>query len=665
MTWIFQRLNIISAGTDNNEFIDEKSDVCIKFNAHGNWDVNRAWAGMVPDKLSANDLNTTDDAALFTMAMGELAAWTHDLPINKCRKILRESSGFIERESFFQRIGELATTHYPRTEPNLEAQGLAQSANNCAWNAESFQFASQCSDQPHTFNCLWRYGLSLGMCIAAPLDFKAFGRWLSQQTDSAIICPSLRLVEDFYHADDNTLLGLLGSGHHFLQLIGIATANASQYVGHDVKWRRSLERSIELAEQAGISCEDVIWTAFERIQEIQRGAKSAKRQAEDRKTHAPADVDRILALESSCASLQSQLGREMEVLAKHWPLEGISEDKAKNLLALQRGQLTLALNVAEMVRPESRQSLLKMIVAEFHSQSAIFEPLNDVEPYSEPYAWREKMPQAARAFALMHERNDVGRKLGSLAQPNDQLLFPLACQPYLMHRRHNCWTHVFGKLGLLYLYALEVAYESERLAAPPGGAFLAEYAAKQALELFKHYQSDDGFSKIFCDLSRRCADYLNSDDNTKMITEQQSLIKHPTGYVLAKLFLLSSSTELFVDNYEFAMRSLRRYDSPPEDPHSVNSAANNYINVIDRLLTISTKANTRAHTQTVLDHWDRAFANWKTYLGPEWATIPHTVARALAGDLEAYCWIVHDNSFKNSTSKIYCDALFAEQTHSS
>lgn len=665
MTWLFQRLNIISTGTDKNEFADEKSGVCIKCDEHGNWDINRTWASMLPDKLSASDLNTTGNAALFTMAMGELAAWTHNFPTDKCREILRECSGFIEHEPFFQKIGELATAHYPKTEPSLEAQALAQSANNCRWNAESFQFASRCSDQPHTFNSLRRYGLSLGMTIAAPLDFRAFGQWLSQQTDSAIICPSLRLVEDLYHADDNTTVGLLESGHCFLQLIGIATINASQYVGPDIKWRHPLERSLELAKQAGISCEDVVWTAFERIENIQRGAESAKRQAEDRKTHEPADVDKILALESSCASLQSQLLREMEVLAQHWPPKGISEDKAKSLITLQRGQLTLALRFAEMLNHESRISLLKVIVADFHSQSAIFEPLNDAEPYSEPYAWRERLPQAARAFALLHEGGDVGRKLGPLAQPNDQLLFPLACQPYLMHRRHNCWTHVFGKLGLLYLYALEVAYESERLAATPGGAFLAEYAAKQALELFKHYQSEDGFSKIFCDLSRMCADYLNSDGNTKMLAEQQSLIKHPTGYVLAKLFLLSSSTELFVDNCEFAMRSLRRFDSPPEDPHSVNSAANNYMNVIDRLLTISTKANTRARTQTVLDHWDRAFANWKTYFGPEWATIPHMVARALAGDLEAYCWIVHDNSFKNSTSKIYCDALFAEQTYSS
>lgn len=665
MTWIFQRLNLISAGTDNNEFIDEKSNVCIKYNEHGNWDVNRTWAGMVPDKLSASDLNTTDNAALFTMAMGELAAWTHDFPINKCRKILRESSGFIEREPFFQRIGELATTHYPRTEPTLEAQGIAQTANNCGWNAESFQFASQCSDQPHRFNCLWRYGLALGMCIAAPLDFKSFGRWLSRQTDSAIICPSLRLVEDFYHADDNTLLGLLGSGHHFLQLMGIATTNASQYVGHDIKWRHSLERSIELAEQAGISCEDVVWTAFERIQEIQRGAENAKRQAEDRKTHAPADGDKILALESSYTSLQSQLGREMEVLAQHWPIEGISEDKAKSLLALQRGQLTPALNVAEMVRPESRQSLLKMIVAEFHSQSAIFEPLNDAQPYSEPYAWRERLPQAARAFALMHERGDVGRKLGSLAEPNDRLLFPLACQPYLMHRRHNYWTHVFGKLGLLYLYAMEVAYESERLASTTGGAYLAKHAAKQALELFKHYQGGGLFSPIFDDLSHKCADYLNADGKAKMLMEQEALIRHPTGYKISKLYLLTGNQELFYCNVDLAMDLLKLFDYPQHHKLSVQAVFTNYIDITDRMLTISAKTKDTNITKKILDQWDAAFKQWEKFVGPKWEAVPHRVARALSGDSEAYMWLHNDHCLKNSTSKLYCDTLYTERAGSS
>jgi len=450
-------------------------------------------------------LDTTEDAAMFTMTMGELAALHNSFPIHQCRDILSKCPGFLDHDAVFQIIGELAATHYPRAETNLESQGLAQSVNNCGWNAESFQFAHSFSDQPHTFNNLWRYGLALGMCIAAPLDFRAFGQWLFRQTDSAIICPSLRLIEDFYHADDNTTLELLKSGHPFLQLIGIATINASQYVGHDIKWRHPLERSIELAEQAGISREDVVWTAFDRIEDVQRSAERAKRQVDDHRTHAPADADRALALESSCASLQSQLVREMEVLAQHWPLEGISEDKAKSLLKLQRGQLTLALSVAEMLRPESRKSLLKVIVAEFHSQSAIFEPPNDTTPYSEPYAWRERLPQAARAFALLHEGNDVGRKLGSLAESNDQLLFPLACQPYLSHRRHNCWTHVFGKLGLLYLYAVEVAYESERLDATDGSEFLAEYVTKQALELLKHYQGGGWFSTAFGSLSRRCA----------------------------------------------------------------------------------------------------------------------------------------------------------------
>ena len=662
MTWLFQRLNINSNNTDKNEFADEDYNICIKYNEHGSWEVNRTWAGMAPDKLSASDLNTTEDAALFTMAMGELAARTRDLPIDKCRGILRNCSGFIEHEPFFQMVGELAAAHYPKTEPNLEAQGLAQSANSCGWNAESFQLASRCSDQPHTFNCLWHDGLALGMGIAAPLDFRAFGQWLSQQTDAAIICPSLWLIGNRYHADDSTTLGLLESGHCFLQLIGIVTINASQHVGHDIKWRYPLERAIELAVQAGISCEDVAWTAFDRIEDIQRGTESAKRQANDHKKRVPADADSILALESSCASLQSQLDREMDILARFWPSEGISDDKAKSLLKLQRGQLALALSVAEMVRPESRQSLLKVIVAEFHSQSAIFEPPNDTTPYSKPYAWKERLPQAARAFALLHEGGDVGRKLGSLAASNEQLLFPLACQPYLMHRRHNCWTHVFGKLGLLYLYVFEVAYESEQLDSTPGGSFLAEHVTKQALELFKHYQGGGLFSPIFDDLSRRCADYLNANGETKMLMEQQALIKHHTGYVISKLYLLSSSTELFAENEVITMRLLSLFDSPPEDTNSVHSALNNYMNIIDRLLTLSTRADTPALTKTILDQWDRSFAKWETYFGPEWATIPHTVARALAGDQEAYSWIVHDNSFKNSTSKLYCDTLSAERS---
>lgn len=50
---------------------------------------------------------------------------------------------------------------------------------------------------------------------------------------------------------------------------------------------------------------------------------------------------------------------------------------------------------------------------------------------------------------------------------------------------------------------------------------------------------------------------------------------------------------------------------------------------------------------------------------PQWANTPHKIAHALAGDPDAYQWISHVNSFKNSASKLFCDNLFAERAGSS
>jgi len=209
------------------------------------WKADDDWIQSLPSCISTEtNLGTAEDVANFIMAMGEISARCHGFPTQECQTKLSQSKGFTDTSQVFNLIGKLSTTHYPPAELSLEDLGTVEWVNSCQWDYESYRSVSWLVDHPRRFRIHNRWGLALGVRLAAELDFKSFGAWLAQQTDASIVCPVLYPFSEFgFGGNAERALNLLSSGHAFLELVGASSLHFYQHELSGPKWKTALPRA--------------------------------------------------------------------------------------------------------------------------------------------------------------------------------------------------------------------------------------------------------------------------------------------------------------------------------------------------------------------------------------------------------------------------------------
>ena len=655
MAWLLRRLHSEDALTDDQLFDSAANQGWLTWQTHGFWSVDAAWAKSLPsDRAIIEHISTVDDAAYFAMSMGELSSGVNDFPLDECRKVLSESPGFQKSGAVFQRMGELAKESYPPVECDLDTLGISQFINSCRLDYNSFQGVSSCTDRPSSISTLRRYGLSKGMLIAALLDLKAFGLWLSEQNDPAVICPSTSQFPIlFYIADQPVVVGLLGSGHPFLQLIGVMALHAYRDQDTTWDWHYPLKQAFAIIDESGITREDFVWTVFSRLEELERIGGRAKEIAEDQAKQGPDLAERTNESYKRWKNLVASFEDDMAILVTHYPKNGISEQHAGFILGVTRGQLDLPLRVAEKLPESAKRTLVHVIFKTFHSQAKIFNLENDADRFSIPYRWKQRARHAAHAFVQYHAGANIGRKFGSLAKRVEDVLVPDMQQPYLYYRRHNQWMHVFGRLGVLYYYTLEIAAAAE-LRNEEGWGFLAQHMATQTLELFKHY-SGEYFTSLYDVLSLKVTNLFNEDLEIDILEKLRAFVDHPRGYSVAKLLVTWTRPELIEGNENRVMRLFRIFDEPPHDRDDQLERFSAYANIMDRAFIAAHKMENVSLSNKLVTDWEKRFSVWEPIMSSKWSVSAHWIQKALTGDDEGYAWLCKQPEFDNSMCRRYCE----------
>jgi len=655
MAWLLRRLHPDNAKTDVQLFDSAASQGWLIWQEHGFWSVDATWAKKLPnDKAIIEHISTVDDAAYFAMSMGELASGTNDLSLDACRKVLSKSPGFENSDAVFLRIGELAKEHYPSEDCDLEALRVAQFINSCQLDYDSFQIVSSYTNHPRLISGLSRYGLTEGMHIASLLDLKTFGQWLSQQNDPELICPALnRFPILFYFADQQTVVELLGSGHPFLQLIGIKALHAYRDQGNTWEWHYPLEQAFALVDKAGFARATFVWTVFNRLEEFERISERAKEIADHQAKQRPDLADKITEPHEKWEAPVTAFENEMSTLVRFFPEKGISEQQATYALGVTRGQLELPLCVAERLPETAKKTLVHAIFKTFHAQAAIFKLTSGSDRFSLPYRWKQRTSLSARAFVQYHAGANIGKKFGSLAKRVEDSLLSDMQQPYLYYRRYNRWMHVFGKLGVLYYYTLEIVSAAE-LRKEKGWEFLVQHMNRQILELFKHY-SGEHFTSLYDVLSLRIANLFNGEIEGATLGELKAFVNAPQGYSVAKLLIAWTRPELLKGNEDKVMSLFRVFDELPHNSDSQLERFSAYANIMDRALIASHKMKNSSLSNKLVHDWEKRFPVWESVVPSKWSVSAHWIKKALNGDAEGYAWLCDFPEFKSSMCKGYCD----------
>lgn len=537
---------------------------------------------------------------------------------------------------------------------------VAQSINSCALDYLSFQIVSSYTSSPMRIRSLRRYGLSGGMYLAALLDFKAFGLWLSRQNDPALICPALSEIPGLlYSADEQTVINLLGSMHPFLQIIGIKSLHAYRENNATMNWHYPLKQCFKIVDKGGITREDFIWTVIDRLADLKQASERAKHLAKYQKTQAHYLAERAIDTKNKWIHLIRTLRDDISTLAQHFPKDGIKGQQAAYALEITRGQLGLPLRVAEHLPVKAKKTLVQAIFNTFHSQVGIFNPANDSEYYSLPHRWEHRANHSAHAFVHFHQGENIGRKFGSLAEPIEKALLSYAYQPYLSRRNFILWTHVFGKLGMLYFYTIKIANAAERRS-EEGGPFLTRHTAIQTLKLLSHY-SGEYFTYFFDMLSFLIVDLFTKHTESNVRDALHAFINHSRGYSAAKLLLIWTYPEHISDIDNKKMSLFKFFDVPPHDDDARRQRFEIYINIMDRALVAAAQIGDVSLSNALVNDWNKRLSAWKSIVGPEWSNLPCSIQKALKGNDEGYTFLCSLPGFSNSMCKKYCDEMYGQR----
>ena len=204
--WLLRVLSSDSRASDAKLFQDAEDNGLITKTETPLWNVDRNWAKSLPSKIStARDLKTPDDVANFIMAMAELSARCNELSIKESQAKLREAKSTKQLARVFDLIGEWTNKHCLPADPNLDELATVKWIQGCKWNHESLRSVSWLVDHPSRLRLFDRWGLALGVRIAASLNFREFGIWLAKQTDASIVSPALyTLPELAFWGDEDT-----------------------------------------------------------------------------------------------------------------------------------------------------------------------------------------------------------------------------------------------------------------------------------------------------------------------------------------------------------------------------------------------------------------------------------------------------------------------------
>ncbi len=658
MAWLLRKLSSKEEPADDQLFNNAANQGWLTWQEHGFWRVCGAWAkGLPTNKAIVEHILTVDDAAHFAMAMGELSSGVNGFPLDACSKALNESPGFQKSDAVFQRIGELAKKNYPSVECNLDTLKVAQFINSCQLDYDSFQMVSSFTDYPRFLKPLRRYGLSYGMYIAYMLNFKAFGLWLSRQSDPALIVPTLSQFSIlFYLADQKTVVGLLNSRHPFLQLNGIMALHAYRDKGTTCDWHYPLEQAFAIVDKTELSIEDFAWTTFSRFNEFEGLCGRAKGVFEYQVKQGPELSEKAKESKERYEKIVASMEDELSVFTNHFPKNGINEKQASYVLGVTRGRLGLPLRVAEKLPEKTKKTLVKAIFKRFHSQTGIFKLASETEHYSLPYRWKQRVNYSARAFVQYHAGKNIGRKFGSLAKPVEDALVPNMLEPYLYYRRHHKWMHVFGRLGLLYFYTIEIAKTSD-LETEKGGSFLIQHMVKQTLILFLHY-SGEYFTSLYDVLSLRVANLFEGKVKKDTLEELKAFVDHPRGYSITKLLLVWTLPELFEGYKNKVMHLFRIFDLLPPDEDGILERFSAYANIMDRALVAAHRMKDLSLSNELVADWEKRFSVWKPVVGSKWLLAPHWQQKALSGDNEGYTWLCGLPELSNCLCRRYCDEMY-------
>ncbi|WP_321403481.1 hypothetical protein [Maridesulfovibrio sp.] len=656
VTWLLSILVDSANGSSEEIYAAAEQQGIISVHSSGLWKVDKDWCAGIPNLVSAEKhLDTPKNVALFVMAVGEFSACCNGFPLESCKGIFKGSKGAREIDNVFDLIGKLATEHYPQQEVCIEFLGHSQRVNSCSWDYESYRDIAWYDDYQPFFKVMNRWGLSRGICLLAKSDLKSFGCWLSRQNDPAIICSVMYSVMQFaFFIDRELVYSLLKTSHPFLQLLGVVYSHYYIRTQDNLEWKLSLDEALDIAKSAEINIEDVAWTSFQRLADIYCAKNNVRKQITECIVRG-VSKKRICELEEYGAKLQSLFDESLCLLASYYPDGGLSSERVQYLIKVSMADYELPLLLAEKLSSEQRKTLLQAIIKKFHEECGFFDGFDESKNYTRPYQWREHSSVAAKAFVLLHERENIGKKFGSLFMKSEKVFLPYSRQPYLFVRDYSCWAHVFGKLGMMYLYAFKVVFEAGQLGCAEGVDYLREYVFKQSLKLLKFYKGEWCFHSIFDSLSQRSAHELSNIDNSTILGMVNDFVQYRRGYPIARLNFLWVNFDIFEGNRELAFELLNEFSLTESMKRQRDVNFSGYINVVDMALALFAQNDDEVAMKHILKSWQCFYDRWDGENKEDWRDVPARVAKALQGDPVALEWIFTDNRYKDSVSRKVCE----------
>ncbi len=665
LPWVIWLLSISvnsANGSSEEIYAAAEQQGILSVQSYGVWKVDKDWCAGIPNLVSAEKhLDTPKNVALFVMAVGEFSACCNGFPLESCKEILQESKGAQEIDNVFDLIGKLATEHYPRQEVNLDYLGHSQRVNSCSWDYESYRDVAWYDSYQPFFKIMDRWGLSRGICLIAELDFGGFGSWLFRQNDPAIICPVMYSLMLFsFRIDGELVRSLLKSSHPFLQLLGVVYSHHRHREEGDFKWEFSFNEVFKIAKSADINIEDVVWTSFKRLVDIYGAKQSTHKQIAEFIAHG-ASKENVVELGEYSVKLQSLFDDSLCVFASHYPDGGLSSERVKFLIEVSMANYELPLLLAEKLSSEQRKTLLQAIIKKFHEDCGFFGGIDLSENYIGPHEWREHSSVSAKAFVLLHEKENIGKRFGSLFMKSEKVFLPYFRQPYLFVRDYSCWAHVFGKLGMMYLYAFKVVFEAGQLGCTEGVDYLREYVFKQSLELLKFYKGEWCFHSIFDSLCQRSAHELSSIDDSTILGTVNDFVQDRRGYPIARLNFLWVNSDIFEGNRELAFELLDEFSLTESMKRQREVNFSGYINVVDMALVLSAQNDDELAVNHILKSWQCFYDRWDGENKEDWRDVPARVAKALQGNSVALEWIFTDDRYKTSASRKVCEERWGKK----